>query len=260
MTRIHSVAGVYDGGRARGAAALPGAAPHDLGVGLVGGGAVPVPGEASLAHNGVLFLDELSEFNRGALEALRQPLEDGRVAIVRGQRTALYPTRFMLVAATNPCPCGFAGDDVAAAAREADLARHRRRLSGPLLDRLDLLVHVDEADRSESVLAVSVGRVRARVWRRASDTSLAAHGRRLQRARCRSALRGRPPLGWRPTPSRSLADAYRDGHPERRGHARVLRVARTIADSTGRDHVERTPRPESISPAPGLRVATEAAA
>lgn len=141
VTRIQSVVGL------RCAATLlvdrPFRAPHHhiSASGLVGGGAVPVPGEATLAHHGVLFLDELSEFSRDALEALRQPLEDGRVAIVRGQRTAIYPTRIMLVAATNPCPCGYLGSDRCRCS-EPELARHRRRLSGPLLDRIDLQVHV----------------------------------------------------------------------------------------------------------------------
>src|SRR5439155_25284599 len=111
VTRIHSVAGIH-----RGAGLVerrPFRAPHHTisASGLVGGGSGPAPGEASMAHHGVLFLDELSEFARPALQALRRPLEDGRVAIVRGQHTALFPTRFMLVAATNPCPCGFAGAD-----------------------------------------------------------------------------------------------------------------------------------------------------
>ena len=110
--------------------------------GLVGGGGWPQPGEATLAHHGVLFLDELSEFSRVALEALRQPLEDGRVAIVRGQQTAVYPTRFMLVAATNPCPCGFAGADERCRCTETDLARHARRLSGPLMDRIDIVINI----------------------------------------------------------------------------------------------------------------------
>ena len=145
VTRIHSVAG-----RRRGAGLMaerPFRAPHHMisASGLVGGGAVPVPGEASLAHHGVLFLDELSEFPRPALEALRQPLEDGRVAIVRGQRTAIFPTRFLLVAATNPCPCGHAPSRRCRCS-EGDLARYARRLSGPLLDRIDLLVHVQRPD------------------------------------------------------------------------------------------------------------------
>ena len=108
VTRIHSVAGQH---RGRGLVGeRPFRAPHHM-ISAVGSGGrrrMPVPGEASLAHHGVLFLDELSEFPRPALEALRQPLEDGRVAIVRGQRTAIFPTRFLLVAATNPCPCGHA--------------------------------------------------------------------------------------------------------------------------------------------------------
>src|SRR3954471_19459225 len=141
VTRIASMMGVHRGdGLVR---RRPFRAPHHTisPSGLVGGGSSPQPGEASLAHRGVLFLDELSEFSRFALEALRQPLEDGRVAIVRGQRTALFPTRFMLVAATNPCPCGHAGAPRCRCG-EADIARYRRRLSGPLLDRMDLLVYV----------------------------------------------------------------------------------------------------------------------
>ena len=98
------------------------------------------PGEATLAHHGVLFLDELSEFARPSLEALRQPLEDGRVTIVRGQRVMIFPTRFMLVAASNPCPCGM-GEE-ACRCTAADLSRHDRRLSGPLLDRIDLSLEV----------------------------------------------------------------------------------------------------------------------
>ena len=90
----------------------------------------------------MLFLDELSEFSRSALEALRQPLEDGVVAIVRGQRTVLFPTRFQLIASTNPCPCGLAGE-TRCKCSEGEIARYRRKLSGPLLDRMDLLVHMD---------------------------------------------------------------------------------------------------------------------
>ena len=141
VTRIHSLAGMRrDGGLV---GERPFRAPHHTisSSGLVGGGIHPGPGEASLAHHGVLFLDELSEFARSALEALRQPLEDRQVTIVRGQRAALLPTRFMLVAATNPCPCG--RGTPACECTTADHNRHRRRLSGPLLDRIDLHVGVE---------------------------------------------------------------------------------------------------------------------
>ena len=139
VTRIHSIAGLNVGGEL--IAERPLRAPHHMisASGLVGGGTIPVPGEASLAHHGVLLLDELSEFSRSALEALRQPLEDGAVAVVRGQRTVLFPTRFQLIASTNPCPCGLAGSD-RCRCTDGDIARYRRKLSGPLLDRMDLLV------------------------------------------------------------------------------------------------------------------------
>ena len=142
VTRIHGMAG---GAEAELASHRPFRAPHHsiTTAGLIGGARRGWVGEVVLAHNGVLFLDELSEFARPTLEALRQPLEDGRVAIVRARHSAVYPSRFMLVAATNPCPCGYAGDWERCRCSEMELARHRRRLSGPLLDRIDLLVKLE---------------------------------------------------------------------------------------------------------------------
>ena len=149
VTRIHSITGRLESdGLVR---HRPFRAPHHTitTAGLVGGARRAWVGEVVLAHRGVLFLDELSEFARPALEALRQPLEDGRVAIVRAQHTAVYPARFALVAATNPCPCGHLGDGDRCSCGEADLARHRRRLSGPLLDRIDLVAHLTRPTRAE---------------------------------------------------------------------------------------------------------------
>ena len=139
VARIHSIAGEREGNLAH---SRPFRAPHHsiTTAGLIGGAQRGWIGEIVLAHNGVLFLDELSEFARSTLEALRQPLEDGRVAIVRARHSAVYPARFMLVAATNPCPCGYAGASEKCRCSETDIARHRRRLSGPLLDRIDLLL------------------------------------------------------------------------------------------------------------------------
>ncbi|MHB8692349.1 MAG: YifB family Mg chelatase-like AAA ATPase [Solirubrobacteraceae bacterium] len=151
VTRIHSIAGLHSPGHGALITARPFRAPHHTisSAGLVGGGSLPRPGEATLAHHGVLFLDELSEFQRPALEALRQPLEDGQVTIVRGQRALVFPTRLMLVAATNPCPCGFAGVGDRCTCGEPELRRYRRRLSGPLLDRMDLLVNVERPTELE---------------------------------------------------------------------------------------------------------------
>ena len=143
VTRIHSITGrLRDGALIR---RRPFRAPHHsiTTAGLVGGARRGWVGEVVLAHRGVLFLDELSEFARPTLEALRQPLEDGRVAIVRARHSAVYPACFALVAATNPCPCGYLEDGERCRCNEADLARHRRRLSGPLLDRIDLVAHLE---------------------------------------------------------------------------------------------------------------------
>jgi magnesium chelatase family protein len=231
VTRIHSVAGLPADALL---SARPFRAPHHTisPSGLVGGGAAPRPGEATLAHHGVLFLDELSEFQRSSLDALRQPLEDGCVTIVRGQRALLFPTRFMLIAASNPCPCGFAGDGDRCQCGEGELRRHRRRLSGPLLDRMDLLVNVgrpSEGDlRSPPVTDSDTARGRvadAREWQRTRLEGSAAGCNGEMDARL-----ARRCVHLDPGAERALARAYATGALSARGRHRVLRVARTIAD------------------------------
>ncbi len=238
VTRIHSVAGLHADGLIE---TRPFRAPHHSisSAGLVGGGSPPRPGEASLAHFGVLFLDELSEFNRLALEALRQPLEDGRVTIVRGQRALVFPTRFMLVAATNPCPCGFAGVEDRCTCADADLRRHQRRLSGPLLDRIDLLVNVGrpvEAELRGPPLTDS---------RHARERVADARERQLVRleetgATCNADLDARlvqTRVALDDGARDALGRAYTGGALSARGRHRVVRVARTIADLEGRERV-----------------------
>ena len=239
VSRIHSVAGV---GRHDGlTTSRPFRAPHHTisPAGLVGGGRPPAPGEASLAHHGVLFLDELSEFTRPSLEALRQPLEDGEVVIVRDQQALRLPARFALVAATNPCPCGFAGSDRPCHCGERELTRHRRRLSGPLLDRVDLLVSV--ARPSSAALAGAPGVSSAIVRQRV----LAARERQLARlaglpVHANAQLDARLVRAHVPVDAparRALTRAYDRRGLSARGHDRVLRVARTIADLDDRDAV-----------------------
>ncbi|HTR20756.1 MAG TPA: YifB family Mg chelatase-like AAA ATPase [Gemmatimonadales bacterium] len=215
-------------------------APHHTitAAGLIGGAHRGTPGEVVLAHNGVLFLDELSEFARPVLESLRQPLEDGRVAIARARHSAVYPTRFMLVAATNPCPCGFAGEMERCRCSEADLARHRRRLSGPLLDRLDLLVNLRRdgaAENSGDALTSErarelVARARERQAHNLRDTGVGQNGRMDARALCDCAhLESRA--------SRMLGRACEVGLLSARGEHRTVRVARTIADLDGSERI-----------------------
>jgi magnesium chelatase family protein len=238
VTRIHSVAGVHADGLIT---ARPFRAPHHTisPAGLAGGGSPPRPGEATLAHQGVLFLDELSEFQRTSLDALRQPLEDGHVTIVRGQRSLRFPTSFMLVAATNPCPCGFAGIDDRCSCGEADLRRHRRRLSGPLLDRMDLLVDVrrpGDADlrtapcTSSARALARVSEARERQRHRLAGTGATCNGEMGVRA-VGSTVR------LDGNAADELGRAYAIGLLSARGRHRVLRVARTIADLGGHERV-----------------------
>jgi magnesium chelatase family protein len=231
VTRIRSVAGMHPGGGL--VQTRPFRAPHHntSPSGLTGGGTLPMPGEVSLAHHGVLFLDELSEFPRNVLESLRQPLEDGRIAVIRGQHTAVYPARFMLVASTNPCPCGFHGER-RCRCTEAELLRHRRRLSGPLLDRVDLLLAVGRpsADDFNAPAVTTSEHARARVIEarerqlaRLDDTAVTCNAHM-------SAALLRRHVRLEPEAERLLHATYDRGALSARGRERVLRVARTIAD------------------------------
>jgi magnesium chelatase family protein len=250
VTRIQSIAGLRGGAGL--ATARPFRAPHHTisAAGLVGGANPPQPGEATLAHRGVLFLDELSEFARPSLEALRQPLEDGHVTIVRGQQVMAFPTRFMLVAASNPCPCGL--EDSRCSCAPPDLARYRRRLSGPLLDRIDIFLRV-ERPRAEALrrqIAPPSAEVAERV--------VAARERQLARLDgqaeiCNAQLTSRQirELGHvTPSALRLLAELYDRHTLSARGHTRILRVARTVADLEGSDVVG----PEHVNVAASLRL------
>jgi magnesium chelatase family protein len=231
VTRIAGIAGLRPGAGLVGE--RPFRSPHHTisASGLVGGGATPTPGEVTLAHHGVLFLDELAEFRRSALEAMRQPLEDGRVAIVRGQKRAVFPARFMLVASTNPCPCGFAGTPRCRCG-EAEVARYRRRLSGPLLDRMDLLVDVQRPTPDDfaagPVCSSEHERERVVAARERQNARLGGSGvpcnAQLSSAEVRRHVR------LDPGGQTILRRAYDRGTLSPRGHDRVLRVARTIAD------------------------------
>ncbi len=207
--------------------------------GLVGGGSIPRPGEVSLAHNGVLFLDEITEFRRDVLEMLRQPLESGQVVLTRAAASLTFPARFQLVAAANPCPCGFLGD----ARRECrcsprEIARYRARLSGPLLDRIDLQLEVPAVPYRD--LASSAPREgSAAVARRVT----AARGVQLQRF---GGGRRRTNADMTPADLRRHCALDREGTRlletamdrlalSARGVNRVLKVARTIADLDGSD-------------------------
>jgi len=211
-------------------------APHHTAssVALVGGGSNPRPGEISLAHNGVLFLDELPEFQRQVLEALRQPLETGSIVISRAARQAEFPCRFQLVAAMNPCPCGHLGDpDVMCRCGSAQVQRYRDRISGPLLDRIDLQIAVARVPRALLRLDATAGESSAAVRTRV----LAA--RQLQSARgivCNAMLlepeiRDYCVLDEKGT--ELLEQAMKRFSLSARAYKRILRVARTIADLAG---------------------------
>jgi magnesium chelatase family protein len=219
-------------------------APHhtvSLG-GLIGGGSVPRPGEVSLAHGGVLFLDEIAEFGKAALEVLRQPLEDGSVTIARANTTLCFPARFILVGAMNPCPCGYLGD-VRRPCRcsAADIRRYRGRISGPLLDRIDLHVEVGrvpvrelgQAGEGEPSRDV---RERVVAARRRQQERLAGTGAKTNACLTPRQLRRSCPLDGESR--RFLEAAVERLALSGRAHDRLLRVARTIADLKAADDIE----------------------
>ncbi|HEY8010441.1 MAG TPA: YifB family Mg chelatase-like AAA ATPase, partial [Rudaea sp.] len=224
-------------------------APHHTAsaVALVGGGSQPRPGEISLAHHGVLFLDELPEFDRHVLEVLREPLESGRIAISRAARQAEFPAAFQLVAAMNPCPCGYAGDASGRCACTPDaIRRYRARISGPLLDRIDLQIEVPRVPLVELGSAGQAGESSANVRERV----LAARQLQMQRAgKANAALKHREvqrdcALSAR---DRALLERALDklGLSARAYH-RILRVARTIADLAACAQIETPHLSEAI--------------
>lgn len=218
---------------------------------LIGGGAFPRPGEISLAHHGVLFLDELPEFHRPVLESLREPLETGTVSIARARLSCTFPARFQLVAAMNPCPCGWAGHpDRPCVCPAGRIEAYRRRLSGPLLDRIDLHVNLlpPEGNWFEAPAAEASDAVRERV--------LACRERQLARQGCLNAQLGGEPLRRHvkldKRGTKLLSQAGQRWAWSARGVHRVLRVARTLADMHKGDDVGAEEVAEALQFRPGL--------
>ncbi len=243
-TRIHSVAGVLEDSRGL-VGTRPFRSPHHTisDAGLIGGGAVPRPGEVSLGHNGVLFLDELPEFQRNVLEVMRQPLEDGSVTIARAAISVTFPARFMLASAMNPCPCGFFGDPT----REChctppQIQRYVSKISGPLLDRIDIHIEVpavkykelrgEPATEDSATVRERALRARQRQLERfAGEKRLYANAQmppKLIRKYCAISAEG----------ERLLENAITRLGLSARAHDRILKVARTIADLDGAAGIE----------------------
>jgi len=243
VTSVHSVAGLLRPGTGL-LVDRPFRAPHHTisNAALVGGGSQPRPGEVSLAHHGVLFLDEMLEFSRHVLEVLRQPLEEGMVTVARAARTVVFPARFMLIGSMNPCPCGFLGDTVRVCrCTPIQIARYRDRLSGPLRDRLDLTVEVpalppealgtSESGESSSAVRARVAAARERQGARYAGDRVRTNAELTPRLMPKHALPNRAGL-------RLLSQAVTKLGLSARGYDRIRKVARTIADLSGNEGIE----------------------
>lgn len=237
VNQVHSVAGLTTSGLIM---SRPFRNPHHTAsaISLIGGGSIPRPGEISLSHHGVLFLDELPEFPRSAIEVLRQPMEDGQVTISRASGTVVYPSQFMLIATQNPCPCGYATDpnhDCSCTGQQIN--RYTRKISGPLLDRIDIHVEVSAVKSRDLTSAPSGERSSAIV-------------KRVVQARRKQARRGSISNGqmtneqihrWcKLTPEASIMAhrAVTNLRLSARGYMRLLRIARTIADLDSKPVIE----------------------
>jgi len=239
-TKIHSVAGVLDP-RAGLVGVRPFRSPHHTisDAGLIGGGAIPRPGEVSLAHNGVLFLDELPEFPRNVLEVMRQPLEDGTVSIARASMSLTFPARFMLATAMNPCPCGFHNDRTRECrCTQPMIQRYISKISGPLMDRIDIHIDVPAVNykemRSTSVPEGST-EIRQRVIR-ARQVQLERLASSRQKIYCNAQMSSsqvRTFCELSPDCERLLERAMTQQGLSARAHDRILKVARTVADLEG---------------------------
>jgi magnesium chelatase family protein len=242
VTKIHSVAGMTEG---RGLVTVrPFRAPHHTisDAGLIGGGAVPRPGEVSLAHNGVLFLDELPEFDRSVLEVLRQPLEDGRVTISRAAMSLTFPSRFMLAAAMNPCPCGFFNDPT----RECkctplQIQRYVSKISGPLLDRIDIHIDVPAVkfkELSSDAHGESSEEIRGRVVRARRVQLERFHSEKIYSNAQMSPRLIRKYCAIDQQSKSLLENAITRLGLSARAYDRILKVSRTLADLDGRQEIE----------------------
>ena len=251
-TRVHSVAGQLRAGHPL-LTIRPFRAPHHSisDAGLIGGGTIPRPGEVSLAHNGVLFLDESPEFRRPVLDGLRQPLEDGHVTVTRASGSLRYPARFMLIAAMNPCPCGYYGDR----SREClctpqQIRRYRAKLSGPLQDRIDMHIEVPPVSvrdlHEQGTLPESSATIRSRVLE-ARDRQRLRY--RQEGIHTNAQLKPRHLKRYCELdgPARELLEtALAKLGLSARAHGRMVRVARTIADLAGSDKIEPVHLAEAI--------------
>jgi magnesium chelatase family protein len=250
-TKVHSIAGLLPADQALIARRVFRSPHHTISdAGLIGGGAHPRPGEVSLAHHGVLFLDEMPEFKKNVLEMLRQPLEDGQVCISRAAQSLTYPASFMLVAAMNPCPCGYLGDPQHPCnCTPLAIQRYRTRLSGPLLDRLDLQVEVPRLahrDLADPAPGEASAKVRARV-----ETARALQRTRFAREGVHCNARMRPRHLQRFCQLDAVGQALLEQVTDRlglsaRSYTRILKVARTIADLADNEQIETAHLAEAI--------------
>ena len=251
VTKIYSVAGLFkaeDIMRER-----PFRSPHHTisMAGLIGGGTIPRPGEVTLAHRGVLFLDELPEFPRSVLEVLRQPLEDREVHISRVNASFTYPADFILIAAMNPCPCGYLGDpDHPCTCTDGEIRSYGRKISGPLLDRIDLHVSVQRPKYSELTATIK-GEASVDIARRVEEA------RKVQAERLAPwHMQNNAQMGHRQLKetchldkdgTEMLREVFEKLHLSARSYDRIIKVARTVADLDGKAGIEASHVAEAIS-------------
>lgn len=252
ITKIHSVAGVLDHSKGI-ITSRPFRSPHHTAstVALTGGGKDAKPGEISLAHNGVLFLDEMPEYSRDTLETLRQPLEDGVITVSRAIGTIEYPANFILVASMNPCPCGnYGSKDLQCTCSPSQISRYLRKLSGPLLDRIDLKIDVDRVsfvDLKSDKLEESSEEVKKRVDKARQIQLERFKGEKIY---CNAKMNSRLIKKYcciDDDSEKLIETAFEKFHMSARGYNRILKVARTIADLAGSENIELAHVAEAIA-------------